>query len=436
MKYLKRLLLLFLISFLGGGVFGQSSAELKRRKKALTREIQLLNESLKRTSNNKQLSLKQINSLSAEILLREQKILMINSEVRQLNEQIIDNTNTVKALKKDLYRLRKEYAAMVLFAFKNKGDYNKLVFLFSAKEFNQGYKRLKYLNQFSKYRKKQSEYIRETQQGLHVKIVELDHNKKEKSVLLQDEQEEKVTLRNKKEEQAKVLSKLSNQEEKIQKQLADKKNESARLNRAIRSAINREIELARKREAVRVAAAEKARKLAQARAAASNLTSKPTGKSTSGKTSTASRSVNVLSATPESAKLSTGFRDSKGVLPWPVAVGTIVEGFGAHRYGVNVTIENNGIDIKTGAGSAVRAVFAGEVSTVQDIGGSYAVLIRHGEYFTVYSNLKSAGVSRGQKVNIKQSLGTVLTDPDGSTQLHFEIRKGASPLNPASWLSR
>jgi murein hydrolase activator len=143
-----------------------------------------------------------------------------------------------------------------------------------------------------------------------------------------------------------------------------------------------------------------------------------------------------LAATPESAKLSSDFLGSRGSLPWPVSNGMVIEDFGNHTIGRNVTTENNGVDIKTAAGSQVRAVFSGEVAAVQNISGSYAILIRHGEYFTVYSNLKSVNVSRGQKVSLKQNIGIVITDPiDNTTEVHFEVRKGATPLNPSSWLS-
>src|SRR5690606_20492876 len=187
----------------------------------------------------------------------------------------------------------------------------------------------------------------------------------------------------------------------------------ATLNRAIQNAINREIEEARKRAE------------AAARAAA--------GEPGAPDPKPVSRGSSVLAATPESAKLSSDFLGSRGNLPWPVTNGLIIENFGTHTYGRNVTIENNGIDIKTDPGSVVRAVFAGEVASVQNIAGSYAVLIRHGEYFTVYSNLRTVTVSRGQKVLLKQNIGTVITDPvDGTTEVHFEVRKGALTMNPES----
>ncbi|WP_423148233.1 murein hydrolase activator EnvC family protein [Rubrolithibacter danxiaensis] len=434
MKFLRPILTFIIVLFLTGPAFSQSSAELKRRKKALTKEIELLNRSLKKTSSNKQLSLKQINVLNTQIRLREEKISTINSEIRLLDDQISDNTSTVKNLQAQLSDLKKEYAAMILFAFKNRSAYNKLMFIFSAKDFNQAYKRLKYLNQFSKYRKKQAGYIEQTQHGLHVKIVELDQNKKEKSSLLEDEQEEKQTLGKEKNHQSQVLNKLSSQEKKLQKQLVTKKKESARLNRAIRSAIEKEIEAARRKAAAQAAARAAAAKAQAAKMAAANKSSSSTTAKSSVKEAKGS---SVLSATPESAKLSSNFLSNRGSLPWPVASGSIVEGFGNHSYGVNVTLENNGVDIKTAPGATVRAVFSGEVSTVANIGGNFVVLIRHGEYFTVYSNLRSASVSRGQKVSTKQAIGTVVTDPsDNTTQLHFEVRKGATPLNPSGWLAR
>lgn len=420
MKSLKCIFFLFFFS-LASQAFAQSSSDLRRQKEALTREIESLNRSLNQTANNKNLSLKEIRALNAQIRLREKKINVINSEVKLLDNQISDNTNTVRSLQSQLNKLKKEYAAMVLFAFRNQSAYNKLMFIFAAENFNQSYKRLKYLQQFSEYRKKQARYIEGTQKDLNVKIVELDRNKQEKSNLLSDQQKEKKTLGIQKNSKSKVLSSLTTQEKKLKQELTQKQKESARLNRAIQNAINREIEEARRR-------AEAEAKAELAKAKAENRTvpnAKPVASGSS-----------ILSATPESAKLSSDFLGSRGNLPWPVSNGMVIEDFGNHTIGRNVTVENNGVDIKTAPGSQVRAVFAGEVAAVQNISGSYAVLIRHGEYFTVYSNLKSVSVSRGQKVTLKQSIGLVITDPiDGTTEVHFEVRKGATPLNPASWLS-
>ncbi|HYK75488.1 MAG TPA: peptidoglycan DD-metalloendopeptidase family protein [Daejeonella sp.] len=418
---LVKTVLFFVIFCLSGQVFAQSSAELKKRKEALTREIELLNRSLQQTSSSKSLSLKQIRDLNTQIRLREEKIKTINSEVRLLDNQIADNSNTVRSLQSQLNQLKKEYAGMVLFAYRNQSAYSKMMFIFASADFNQAYKRLKYLQQFSAYRKKQAEYIQGTQKDLKVKIVQLDHNKQEKTHLLTDQEKEKHLLGSEKNKQSKVLSGLSQEEKKLKQELTQKQRESARLNRAIQDAINREIEEARRK-------AEEEARIAAAKAKAENKeapVAKPIAKGSS-----------VLAATPEAAKLSSDFLDNRGRLPWPVASGIITEGFGIHKYGANVTTENNGVDIKTAENSSVRAVFSGDVSTVQSIAGSYVVIIRHGEYFTVYSNLRSVSVSKGQKVAVKQTVGTVSTDPtDGRTEVHFEIRKGAVPMNPATWLA-
>ena len=414
-------MLFFLLIGITQQSFAQNSAELKRRKETLTREIESLNHSLKQTSSSKRLSLKQIKALNTQIRLREEKINTINSEVRLLDNQISDNSNTVRSLQSQLNKLKKEYAGMVLFAFRNQSAYSKLMFIFAARDFNQAYMRLKYLQQFSTYRKKQAQYIQGTQKDLNVKINELDHNKREKTNLLGDQEQEKVTLGKEKNNQSKVLSGLSRQEKELKKELTQKQRESARLNRAIQNAINKEIEDARRR-------AEEEARAAAAKAKAENKeapVSKPI-----------SRGSSILAATPEAAKLSSDFLGNRGRLPWPVSSGIITEGFGFHKYGANVTTENNGVDIKTAEGSSVRAVFSGEVAAVQNFAGSFAVLIRHGEYFTVYSNLRSVNVSRGEKVTLKQTIGTVITDPnDGTTEVHFEVRKGANAMDPSSWLA-
>ncbi|WP_306550623.1 murein hydrolase activator EnvC [Daejeonella sp.] len=420
MEIFKYIFFLFIFC-LASEAFGQSSSDLRRQKEALTREIESLNRSLNQTANNKNLSLKEIRALNAQIRLREKKINVINSEVKLLDNQISDNTNTVRTLQSQLNKLKKEYAAMVLFAFRNQSSYSKLMFIFAAENFNQSFKRLKYLQQFSEYRKKQATYIEGTQKQLNVRIVELDRNKQEKRNLLSDQQKERRTLGIQKNSKSKVLNNLTSQEKQLKQELTQKQRESARLNRAIQNAINKEIEEARKR-------AEAEARAAIAKAKAENRevpNAKPVASGSS-----------ILAATPESAKLSSDFLGSRGSLPWPVSNGMVIEDFGNHTIGRNVTTENNGVDIKTAAGSQVRAVFSGEVAAVQNISGSYAILIRHGEYFTVYSNLKSVNVSRGQKVSLKQNIGIVITDPiDNTTEVHFEVRKGATPLNPSSWLS-
>jgi len=419
---LKRLFLFFGFLLFTVSSFAQSSAELKRRKEALTREIEMLRRSQSEVASNKKLSLKQINALNAQIRLREEKIGTINSEIRLLDNEISENTNTVRSLQAQLNKLKKEYAAMVLFAFRNQSAYSKLMFIFASKDFNQGYKRLKYLQQFGDYRKKQAKYIEQTAHELGIKIVELDRNKRNKNSLLHDQENEKVTLGKEKSNKAQQLSKLTKQEKQLRQELNRKQREAASLSRALNAAIAREIAEARRRE-------EEAARAAAAKARAENREAP---------TTTRASGSSVLAATPEAAKLSSDFLGNRGRLPWPVATGTTTEQFGRHTVGSGVTIDNDGITIRTNQGASVRAVFDGTVAQVGTIPATNVqfVLVRHGEYFSVYSGLRSVSVSRGQKVSLKQTLGVVATDSeDGTTEMQFKIWKGSTPLNPESWLA-
>jgi len=418
------LIRLFLVlAFVGvsSSIFAQSSAELKRRKDALTREIEMLRRSQNEVASNKRLSLKQINALNAQIRLREEKIRTINSEVRLLDNEISENTNTVRSLQAQLNKLKKEYAAMVLFAFRNQSAYSKLMFIFASKDFNQGYKRLKYLQQFGDYRKKQAKYITQTSQELGIKIVQLDRNKRSKNELLHDQEDEKVTLGKEKVNKSQQLSKLAKQEKQLKQELSRKQREAASLNRAINNAIQREIAEARRRE-------EEAARAAAAKARAENREVAPA--------KPVSRGSSVLASTPEAVKLSSDFLGSRGQLPWPVANGSITEHFGRHTVGAGVTVDNVGITIRTNQGASIRAIFEGKVAQVGSIGSDMYVLVSHGEYYSVYFKLKSVSVSRGQKVSLKQVIGIVSTDSeDGTTEMQFQVRKGSTPLDPESWLA-
>jgi septal ring factor EnvC (AmiA/AmiB activator) len=232
---------------LGMQAQAQSSADLKRKKEALTREIEELNRTLNKTSSSKKLSLKQIRDLNSKIRLREQKINTINSEIHLLDNQINQNTKTVINLQSQLNQLKKEYAGMLRFEQRNQSAYSKLMFVFAAENFNQAYKRLKYLQQFTQYRKKQVHYIQGTQHDLNVKIVALDQNKEEKTNLLNDQQKEKQTLGKEKNSQTKVLSGLTKQEKQLKQELSKKQRESIQLNRALQAAVAREIEAERKK---------------------------------------------------------------------------------------------------------------------------------------------------------------------------------------------
>lgn len=447
MTVTKFLLIVFLI-FFSGRTFSQSSATLKKRKQTLNREIENLKLSRSKIDKNKKLSLSQIKLINAQINLREEKINTINTEIKILDNQIQDNTSEVRSLQTQLGKLKHDYAKMLQFAQRNEGSYNKLMFIFSANNFNQAYMRLKYLQQFTIYRKRQAGYIEKSKDQLKVEIKKLDKNKTEKSLLLRDQQDEKQNLGNDKKEKAQELGKLTLREQELKSQLAKKQRQATALNNAIQSAIRNEVLAAQRRaaEEARLAAA----KAAAAKARASELaaekarlaaksavpSSVPSPKIASPKVAVAkplAKGTSILSASPADAKLSSSFAGNRGNLPKPVS-GVVVEGFGSHKYG-NVTVYNPGINIKTSPGAPVHAVFDGEVSNVVYIVNSYTVIIRHGEYFSIYSKLKSASVSKGQKVSTRQNIGVVATDgSEGTSELQFQIWKGGSPVNPSGWV--
>ncbi len=405
-------------------VHAQSSDELKRRRDKYNEELEQLNREYEETANNKKSSLKQLNNLKEQINIREEKINSINSEVRLLDNQISESNSTVHNLQSQLDQLKKQYAAMILFAYHNRNSYNKLMFIFAAKDFNQSYKRLKYLQEFAGYREQQAQYIEGTQKELHVKISELDNTKKQKNDILVDQIKEKITLGKQKKDESQVVADLSKQQGQLKEQQRDVQRKIAKTNQEIRDAIRREIAEARRK-------AEEAARAANAASAAGNKTT-----ATTRERSITSKSTNseVLNATPEAAKLSSDFLGNRGQLPWPVANGIITRGMGQYTI-EGIRSESDGVEIKTNEGAPVRSVFDGKVQAIENVYGAYIVIVNHGEYYTAYANLKSVSVSQGQKLNTKQMVGIAATDSNtGETTVQFSIYKGTNPVNPKIWL--
>ncbi|MFC3560963.1 murein hydrolase activator EnvC family protein [Pedobacter jamesrossensis] len=430
---LHKLLFILVFFVFAYSASAQTANELRRKKEAIERDIEQLQKSLRKTASGKKLTLQQINGINAQIRLRQDKIGTINSEIKNLDSQISQNTNTVHTLQGQLGDLKKEYAGMIRFAQRNRNSYDKMMFIFAAKDFNQAYKRIKYLQQFSQYRKKQAGYIENTQQDLNGKIKVLDKTLREKGDLLKEQERERERLAKDKSQQSAVLNNLSKQEKTFKQDIASKKKQQAQIDRAIRAAIQRAIEEARRKaaEEARLAAAREAaaRAAAVAKAKAENKPVPVAPPAAKAKTS-----GEALTATPESAKLSEGFENNRGRLPWPVASGQITERFGVHKVD-QATYSNDGVDITTSEGATVRAVFGGKVAAVQNYLGKNLVLINHGEYFTVYQNLRSVSVSVGSTVDTKQAIGTV-ANTDGVPLLNFQIRRVSTPLNPEAWISK
>lgn len=425
MKLNKALLLIVSVCFCVNA-FAQSSKELKRKKEALQREIELAQRNLNKTTNGKKLTLSQINAIKAQIRLRQEKIATINSEMKNLDHQITENTGKVHHLQGRLADLKKEYAGMIRFAQRNRNAYDKMMFIFAAKDFNQAYKRIKYLQQFGQYRKKQADYIQSTEKQLSNQIVVLDRDLKDKTHLLKEQEGEKNKLDKNRNEQTTVLKQLSKQEKQYQQDIQRKKQQQSAIDREIKAAIAREIAAAKKKAEEEERERER---LAAAKAKAENKPAPTT--STSNKPKTSSE---LLRATPEAAKLSDAFEANRGSLPAPVATGYITAKFGAYMVD-QATAMHNGVVFQTSEGAAVRAVFNGKVTSVFQQFGKFYIIINHGEYFTVYEGLKSVSVSRGDKVTTKQNIGVAGTS-DGVPELGFQIHRGGTPQNPESWLAR
>ncbi len=381
----------------------ESKKDLENKKKRLQKEIEYTNELLTETKKNKKLSLNQLVTLNKKISVREELITTINKEISLLNKQIRVNNESISGLQKDLEILKGDYAKMIYYAYKNKDSYNRLMFVFASSDFDQAFMRLKYLQQYTDYRHRQAEKIATTEIDLKQKIQNFQIQKTDKNTLLNSEENEKKSLTSEKKEQEQVFSELQDQEIKLKRDLEKKKRDAEKLQQAIQRVIRKELEKA------------------QAEAAKAN---KP--------------KPQKLVLTPESQLLSNSFANNRGKLPWPVVKGVISERFGVHPHPLmkGIDINNNGIDITTNAGALVRAVFDGEVKAVVNMPGSgQFILIRHGEYLTIYSNLNEIYVKVGDQVKTKENLGTILfDDEDSKTVMHFEVWKGQTKMNPEDWL--
>ena len=412
-KY-NKIYLLFLLSMLciatSGSLFAQNKKDLEAKKAALQKEISLTNKLLNETKKNKELTIDELLKLKSKINARVELISAINQEIKLVNKQISTNQNGITSLQKELEKLKQEYAKMIYYAFKNKSTHNKIMFVFSSNSFNQAYKRLKYIQQYSEYRKKQAESIVKTQQELKSKITELEKDKQEKSALLSLEYQEKQKLAVEQTEQESTVKKLQSKEQELLSNLRKKQEAERKLQKAIERIIEEEIRKAREA------------------AAKANKDPKSTTTTTS------------FPMTPEALKLSNSFASNKGKLPWPVLEGVITDRFGQHPHPVlsGIEVNNNGIDISTVKGAIARAIFDGEVSSVAIIpGGGKVVMIRHGEYLSVYSYFNDVYVKKGDKITTKQHLGTLVSEPDkAKTNVHLEIWKGMTKLNPEYWIFR
>ena len=368
------------------------------------------------------MTLNEVSILDQKIKQREQLITTYNEQIAVLDEEIKSGQSNIKTLNFDLSKLQKEYAKMIVFANKNRDNYDKLGFIFASKDFNQAFSRLRYIREFNDARKVKMEQIASTERQISSEVEANQQAREEQATLLKDEKTQQEALQKEKKDLDGQVAKLKKKEGKIQQDIKNKQQQAKKLQKAIDDIIAEEIRKAN-------AEAEKKRKEEAKKNASKGKTTPTTTPKEKG-----------MALTPAEKTLSTNFVNNKGKLPWPVERGVISSSFGKHASVVSdkVTVTNNGIDIATTENAKARAVFDGEVASVTKLTGSNTVVIlRHGEYFTVYSNLENVVVKRGDKVKTKQNLGTVHTSKsEDKTELHFELLKETSRQNPANWLSK
>ena len=406
----------------------QSQKELQDKTKKLNEDIKQLNSQLSHTKQVKKSQINTIVVINTKLKVREELIGTINAELAQVNREIKQNQVEIDMLKAKLEKLRQEYAKMIYFAQRNQESYTKLMFIFSSGNFNQAYMRLKYFQQYTEFRKKQAAEIMATQELIANKLKELEEKRHEKNVLLGNEQEEKSQLDKEKQEQESVLSEIQAKEKELKSQLEQKKRDAENLQIAIKKLIAEEIK--RKADEAAAAAAAKAAKDNKAK---TNKTNTKSNKTNETKPET---KVCVPELTAEAEATGNDFAGSRGKLPWPVAKGVICQGYGEYEHPAikGFIMYNNGVEICVNKGTQARAIFEGEVTSIAiSPTGGKLVIIRHGEYLSVYSNLGDVFVKQGDKVTIKQAIGTILED-DGKTSMNLQIWKGNKTMDPGGWL--
>jgi murein hydrolase activator len=419
--------------FLGSTVvFSQQKSErLKQEQKKLEQQISATKSLLQSTQKGTQNSYQELQLIEQNIRFREQLLQNIDQQIKATELRIVAIESTIGSLNTKIENLKNQYRAMVFYAYKKRNKYDRIMFVFSSENFNQAYKRMIYLEKIKEIRMRQVQLIRQSQVLLEKESQELTIQKQNAIALASSKRQEKDALLVDKENQQQLYNDFKSKEAELTAQLHENERKRAALQAEIQKAIAAELEQARKKaEAERLArekaAKEKAAKEGIAVEKPKEVESSPDVK---------------FGLTPEAKLIGSDFTANKGKLPYPVETGTITEKFGKnpHPTLAGIVTYNNGVDITTAKGANVRSVFQGEVTSVLNIpGAGKVVIIKHGNYRTVYSNLQDVYVDKGAKVNVKQIIGTLL--PQGSISIsHFEIHEvkesKVDNLNPSFWLS-
>ena len=410
-SYLLTIVFVFGLSLLARS---QSKEVLQSKKAQIQKEIQLTNKLIKKAKKEKNQSINILSTLNKQIESRGEIVKTLDLEIKMtivqidnLKAEIKETKQSIKDQQNLLDTLKKEYALMIRHAYHNRNSYDRLAFIFSAQSYNQAFKRIRYLQEYSQFRQKQVKEIKDVERQLSEELLSLKRQKvlltvakNKRNAMLGESQIEINLLTQEKQSQNTFLSSLRKKEKKLKKDLSKQQQLAKTLDDKIKKIIAEEIRKAKEKANV-----------------GGGVT---------------------LSLTPEEQQLADNFSSNKGKLPWPVERGVIIERFGIQPHPVLRGIEtlNNGVKITTEEGSFVRAIFEGNVSRIIDIPGSgKAVIISHGDYFTVYSNLIEVFVKRGQTVSLKEDIARVFTKSSNKESItELQIWKGSEKLDPSSWL--
>ena len=394
MKLFAKILLLLLLC---NNLMAQEKARLQERKKLLLEEIQFSNKVLEQTKKEKDVSFHQLKTLKQKIAIRAQLIRTIQKEVEYINQEIQLNQNEKLRLELELDSLKINYSYLIQQAYKSRKHFNRILFLFSSRDFQQAYKRASYMRQISQYRLSQANIVSEKQAELQNSIMILKKQKSIKQNLIENKQAEYELYNKEQAQEAISLAALSEKEKELKKSLEAKKIQRKKIQKEIERIIADEL-----------------------------------------KKATSTSAAIDFASTPEAIKLSNSFSTNKGGLPWPVSKGLIISKFGKQKHPVlaGVYVENNGIEIATEPQGICRSIFNGKISSILTMpNGTKVVMIRHGQYISVYSNLGEVFIEKGQEVGTKENIGIVYTSKqEGSTVIDFQLWKSSKKLNPQLWL--
>ena len=445
---------------------------LQRQQSTLKHNIAQQEKMLKSTKKDVNSQLANLQVINVQIEGQQKYVNGIHAELTELSTTISGLEQQLRLLEADLAVCKRRYQRSVSYMFRNKSSLSKWQFILSAKNFRQMYRRLHYMTQFSRYQRAQAEVIRQKEAQVQAKRNELLGVKTEKNRLYTEGQAETRKLQGQQQERQQVINDLNKRQKELQTSIAQQRRKAEQLNARIDQLIQQEIAAAERRRKAELARqakakaqreqaarekaarekAERERNAATARRATAAKAKTNRSKATATTKSTTKRNRNVAAYTPEPATapsvtieenadraLSTSFAANRGRLPMPITGGySITRHYGAYNVaGLNgVQLDSKGINITGSVGAQARAVFRGEVTAIFTYGGMYNVIVRHGSYMSVYCNLSSTAVHRGQNVEARQTIGTIATDASGNATLHFQLRKETARLNPEAWLGR